>query len=105
MASSDQPNNAVPLNEQNVTDTSNAAHWIALAFVLGFVSLGPSGVLQVKSDLLHTCFKSILQVSNFGIWMWNSGIQIRHPNSKFEFSSVVEFIDLRSQCTFLVELF
>ena len=53
MASSDQPNNAVPLNEQNVTDTSNAAHWIALAFVLGFVSLGPSGVLQVKSDLLH----------------------------------------------------
>ena len=59
MASSDQPNNAVPLNEQNVTDTSNVAHWIALAFVLGFVSLGPSGVLQVKSDLLHTCFKSL----------------------------------------------
>ena len=53
MASSDQPNNAVPSNEQNVTDTSNAAHWIALAFVLGFVSLGPSGVLQVKSVLLH----------------------------------------------------
>ena len=59
MASSDQPNNAVPLNEQNVTDTSNAAHWIALAFVLGFVSLGPSGVLQVKSDLLHSSFKSL----------------------------------------------
>ena len=61
MASSDQPNNAVPLNEQNVTDTSNAAHWIALAFVLGFVSLGPSGVLQVKFDL-HTYvlyFKSL----------------------------------------------
>ena len=55
MASSDQPNNAVPLNEQNVTDTSNAAHWIALAFVLGFVSLGPSGVLQVQFDLHAYC--------------------------------------------------